>query len=320
MIELAEVTKRYGGAARGGNDALRALSLRIARGEAVGIVGPNGAGKSTLLGLVLGFLRPTAGRLTIDTKAPRDWVRRNGAAWLPERFALPPEWRVRAALAAFARLEGLSGDDAARAAGAALARFGLEAHGERRAGTLSRGLLQRTGLAQATLVPRTLVVLDEPTEGLDPHGRFLLRESVAAMRATGATVLIASHDLGELERIVDRALLLESGRVRESLALAGRPPGTLLNYELGLAAEASAVHELFPGARRLDGPAPAGAPVRYHVEVRDAADLSARLAALLAAGGVVQALLPVSPSLEQRVRQALETPAPPPAAAEEELS
>jgi ABC-type multidrug transport system ATPase subunit len=222
VIQLNEVRKRFG--ARG-VEALRGLTLRVAAGECVAFIGPNGAGKSTLLSLVLGFLHPSRGLVRIDGLDPRTYVRRRGAGWMPERFTLPDAWKVRASIEHFARLDG-SGGAAARAAGrAALEHFGLEAHAERRASDLSHGLGRRLALAIATVTPRPLVVLDEPTDGLDAAGRVRFRERCAWLRDSGCTLLLASQDLAEIGQVADRAVVLEDGVVCDVLPLrAGSVP------------------------------------------------------------------------------------------------
>lgn len=295
MIELVDIRKRYGPRGRKGVDALAGISLRVAPNETLAVVGPNGAGKSTLLGLVLGYLRPTAGRISVGGRTPRDWVRREGAAYLPERFSLPPDWRVASALRAFARLERLplarsSADDV-------LDRFGLAPYASRPVGTLARGLLQRLGLAQALIARRQLVVFDEPTQGLDPRGRLLLRETLSGLRDRGVTVLLASHDLTEVERVADRAILLDGGRVRETYAI--RPGRGSEVYAIRLASPAPELPLLFPDATR------AGGDVKWLVRVTGPADLTARLAALIDSGAVVVEVAPAPATLEERVREAL---------------
>ena len=147
MIQLEGLGKTFrpGPTAGRGAPVVRALadlSVRIPEGEAWAVVGANGAGKSTLFALLLGFLHPSEGTISIAGEEPRTYVRRHGAAYLPERFRLPPEWSVRAALSALARLEGLKGRDADARANAAIERFQLEPHAAKPLGTLSRGLLQ----------------------------------------------------------------------------------------------------------------------------------------------------------------------------------
>ncbi|CAN5608771.1 ABC transporter ATP-binding protein [soil metagenome] len=291
MIELDGVSKYYG--RKGARPAaLSDVSLSVPAGAVWAVVGPNGAGKSTLLSLLLGFIRASAGTVKLDGERPRDFLRDHGAAYLPEQFRLPPSWRVRDALHLFTRLEA-----APDAADGALAQFGLESHADRRVGELSRGLLQRLGLAQALAVPHALVVLDEPTEGLDPVWRIRLRDVVAAMRADGRTVIIASHDLAEIERMADRAVLLERGAIREVIDIAGDVAGAAFDITLDVACDR--MTEAFPAAAALD-------QLRYRVQVANATELTDRLGALFAMGGIVSSVQPAREPLEDRVRAALE--------------
>jgi ABC-2 type transport system ATP-binding protein len=294
MIEIESLGKRYG-THRHPTHGLRDASLSMGPGVWA-VVGPNGAGKSTLLGLVLGFLRPSSGSVTIDGTTPRRYLRRRGASYLPERFRLPPEWPVRAALQTLARLDGMSAGEADDRADRAVERFGLAEHADRTVGTLSRGLNQRLGLAQAMLADRDLVVLDEPTEGLDPLWRIRFRDVVHELRTAGRTVLLASHELAEVERLADRAILLEGGRVKDVLEVQG-PEGPTTSYRLDVDAPADALAIAFPDADPTMRP--------LTVTVSGAAELSHRLAALLDAGGVVRAVVPQG-GLEERVRQKLE--------------
>jgi ABC-2 type transport system ATP-binding protein len=292
MVELSKVSKRYGrrgAAAR----ALHDVSLQIPPGSVWAIIGANGAGKSTLLSLILGFIRPTSGTISVHGMPPREFLRYEGAAYLPERFSLPPEWRVRHALRMLARLEGA----AEHAADEAAAALGLEPHLHKRTGELSRGLLQRVGLAQCLLARRSLVVLDEPTEGLDPVWRIRLRDIVARLRHEGRTVILASHDLTEVERTADRALLLEHGAVRGVLETRPADPAHA-HWRIVLDRGFDRFLEVFPDSAEDDG--------GYRVRVSGTVELSDRLAALLGMGAVVRSVEPERQPLEERVRAALE--------------
>ncbi len=293
MIKLEKVSKTFriapGPRRKGGLvNALSDVSAHINAGEVLAVVGPNGAGKSTLFSVILGFLDPTAGDISIAGDEPRPYMRRHGAGYLPERFRLPAEWRVRDALRGFARLERM---DVARA-DAVIDAFGLGEHAGKTVQTLSHGMLQRVGLAQAVLAERALIVLDEPTEGLDAFWRVRFRDIVAQQRARGATLLIASHDLNELERLADRALLLEDGSVRELVSLRDRT--AVRTYRVELSASHPALTEVFPDARAAPGNA------AYLIDVADVADLNRRLAALLSAGAAIVSIAPAD-TLENRV-------------------
>lgn len=296
MIQIDGLTKTYGH--RGSAvTALNDVSLALEPGVH-GVVGPNGAGKTTLLGLALGFLHPTGGTVTIDGSSPRRYLRRSGAAYLPERFRLPEQWPVRGALLALARLDGHAGGPAREKVDVQLRRLGLGDHAERPVGALSRGLLQRVGLAQALVTDRRLVVLDEPTEGLDPLWRVRFRELVDHLRDGGRTILLASHDLNEVERLADDVIVLDDGRVSEVLDVRQRP-GEPLRYRLSVHAADETVRIAFPNAE----PGDQGTVV---VEVADTGELSHRLAALLDAGATLHSVVPIGGDLEARVRRRLE--------------
>jgi len=303
MIRIAEVTKEYGGRlARARGRSVRALdgvSLSVEPGAALGIVGPNGAGKSTLIRLLLGYLRPTSGSVEIGGQLPRAYVERHGVAYVPELAAIPPRWTVRFALHAFAALGEVPGSG--ERVDAVLARLGLEEVQRRPVGALSKGTLQRVAIAQALLAERAVMVLDEPTHGLDPEWIARLREIVAEWRAADPrrVVVMASHDLDELERTTERVAVLESGRVREVLDL--RPTAGFPAYRLEVEpaeGAAAAVREIFPGAVGEEGP-----PLSFHVEAKDAAELNRRLAELLRRGVTVRAWAPERVTLEERYRR-----------------
>lgn len=230
MIRFQEVSKRYGRLPGRGGAALRGLDLRVRPGECVALVGPNGAGKSTVVGLALGFLRPSEGRIRVGGLPPRRYVRTRGAGYLPERYSPPARLRVRAALHRLALLDGLGRPKARGRVREALARTGLEDSAGRRVQELSRGDRQRLGVAQLLLCPRGVLLLDEPWGGLDPAGKRRLREALVGLRREHprTAVLVASHDLGQVARVADRALVLAGGRAVDRLTLGGDGDGRLL--------------------------------------------------------------------------------------------
>lgn len=228
MIELSEVTKTFAGRWYRGDAPVRALDgvdLVVSEGTRLGVVGLNGAGKSTLLRVLLGYARPTTGIALIGGLAPRDYVERHGVGYVPERLTIPPQRTVREALRACAMLGGM-GDDARDRVEAVIERLGLGTLATRRIGALSKGNLQRAGIAQAILGDRQLLVLDEPTDGLDPvwiaESRAILDEWHAA--APGRILVLASHDLAEIARLTNRILLLHNGRIRDEFGAADAGP------------------------------------------------------------------------------------------------
>jgi len=291
VIDLQNVGKRFGGKHRTAPlIALHDVTLSIPAGSTWGVVGPNGAGKSTLFALLLGFLKPSNGAIRIAGLEPRDYMRQQGAGYLPERFSLPAGWPVRAALEALAALENIARP--VERADEVLNQFGLQEHAEKSTETLSRGLLQRVGLAQALMAQRQLIVLDEPTEGLDPIWRLHFRERIRELPAN-TTLLMASHDLAEIERLVDHAIVLDKGAIRESFAIAS--PSGPRKYRVVLETPLAAARTVFDQIELADGD---GA---FTVTVNDARELSTRLSALLALGAVVHSIQPAD-GLEERVR------------------
>jgi len=213
-LELANVTKRYGG-----RSALDGVSLSLEAGSALGLLGPNGAGKTTALRLLLGFARPTSGGVSLRGHDPRDTRARVGVGYLPERLVLPERTRVEDFLRLHAGLAGLSGASREQAVHDALKLTGLGERGRDRIGGLSKGLRQRAGFAQAMLGRPELLLLDEPTSGLDPLGVRDAREWIQQAREEGATVLVSSHVLSEVERTCDRVAILHEGRLAASGSL-----------------------------------------------------------------------------------------------------
>lgn len=190
--------------------ALRGLTLAIEPGV-TGLGGPNGAGKTTLLKIILGVVRPTAGRCTIDGAAPDEYRRRVGIGSVPERPVFPDHMTVREFLAGIHALCA-GGDPASSEAAPDLVAFGLDGLGDARLARLSAGQRRRVALAAALAGRPELVLMDEPTNGLDPDGIAHLRQVVRGYRDRQVTILIASHHLDELERLVDRIVLLREGR------------------------------------------------------------------------------------------------------------
>ena len=302
MIELHHLSKSY--RSRLGGRAVHALddvTLTLARGEVVGIAGPNGAGKSTLISLALGFLAPSTGTVRIDGVAPRAYVERHGASYLTELVSLPPKWRVDAALLRFAVLADLPPAVRRPRVEALLAELELVEHRQKQVRQLSKGNLQRLGLAQALLADSDLVILDEPTHGLDPLWTQRFRDVVRALRRPGRVIVIASHNLDELERLTDRVVILHQGRMQRIVggADASRQGGA---YRLTLAEVHPGVSAAFPGAEPVGGRL-----FEWRVEGELAA-LSRGLAALLAAGAVLVAFEPEQSRLETEFRAAVGAP------------
>ena len=213
-LELASVVKRYGARA-----ALDGVSLKLDPGAALGLLGPNGAGKTTALRLLLGFAKPTSGGVSLRGRDPSDPEARRGVGYLPERLVLPERATVRGFLLLQAALAGIDEPERSSAVAAAIETVGLAERTNDRIGGLSKGLRQRVGFANALLGQPELLILDEPSSGLDPLGVRDARGWIQSARERGCTVLVSSHGLSEVERICDRIAILDGGRVAAGGAL-----------------------------------------------------------------------------------------------------
>jgi ABC-2 type transport system ATP-binding protein len=224
MIVVENVSKTYGRFGRRVR-ALEGVSLQVAPGETLGLIGPNGAGKTTLLSCLLGFLEPDSGRITVDGRAPDDLAVRARTGYLPERLGFDRDLPGRSFLAHHGRLARVDPARAGVEARAAGDRVGLTPDVlRRRLKTYSRGMLQRIGLAQALLRDPRFLFLDEPASGTDPLGVGLVRERILESKARGATVVLNSHQLTEVERVCDRIVFLSEGRLVRSETLRGEAP------------------------------------------------------------------------------------------------
>jgi len=205
--------KRYGRRA-----AVEDVSLEVGRGDVVGLLGPNGAGKTSVIKMLLGLVHPDAGEVLLLGRPAVDPAARARVGYLPELFRYQPWLSAAEVLALHVRLSGI--DVAAREQRECLALVGLAERAGDRVGGFSKGMQQRLGLAVALVAGPELVVLDEPTSALDPLGRVDVRDIVLALKSRGVAVLLNSHLIGEVERVCDRVVILDRGRVAASGTLA----------------------------------------------------------------------------------------------------
>jgi ABC-2 type transport system ATP-binding protein len=192
------------------------LNLEIERGEVYGLLGPNGSGKSTTLKIILGLVSPTRGRTEIFGRDSRLVESREAVGFLPENPYFYKYLTGEETLRFFGRLCGLSGRQLKNRMDELLELVGLTKARKRRLGTYSKGMLQRIGLAQALIHHPRLLVLDEPTAGVDPAGSREIRDLIVDLKERGITVLLSSHLLAQAQEICDRVGILANGRlVRE---------------------------------------------------------------------------------------------------------
>jgi len=302
MIEVEGLVKDYGTVV-----ALHGLSFRVGAGEVVGFLGPNGAGKSTTLRILAGFLGPTAGRVRVGG---HDLERSSLAArrllgYLPETSPLYPELRVREHLAFRAALKGVPRRERRRAVARAMELAAVTEVAEALVGHLSRGYRQRVGLADALVASPPLLILDEPTAGLDPNQ---IREVRRLIRELGRehTVLLSTHVLSEVEATCDRAVVIARGRLVGEGTLSElreQRRGRSLRLVLGDPADrGEAVLAAADGVEVLER-APLGeGALRIDVRIATAsvAATTEALVARLVGGGVgVREIAPLRASLEE---------------------
>jgi ABC-2 type transport system ATP-binding protein len=215
VAEFAQVAKTYRVPFRPGRTvpALRGVSFAVGRGEVFALLGPNRAGKTTLVKILLGLCRPDAGRVTRLGKplAERDTLARVG--YMHENQAFPRYLTATALLEFYGRLSWLPPTLLKTRVPELLERVGLADRADEPIGRFSKGMVQRLALAQCLLPEPDLLVLDEPTEGLDLEGRLLLQQVVAEQRRAGKSVLVVSHALGEVTQVCDRLAVLVGGKL-----------------------------------------------------------------------------------------------------------
>jgi ABC-2 type transport system ATP-binding protein len=212
-IAIDHARKDYGRAAGARREAVADVSISVSPGAIHGLLGPNGAGKTTTLKMLLGLVRPSGGSFQIlGTDARRPGARAR-VGFLPEQPYFPGQLTAREAMRLYGRLSGLSRAEIAEQTDQLLDRVGLDGRQKTLLAKFSRGMLQRLGLAQALLGNPEVLVLDEPASGLDPVGQRDVRNLMLDLKHSGATILLSSHQLSEVETVSDEVTILNRGRV-----------------------------------------------------------------------------------------------------------
>jgi ABC-2 type transport system ATP-binding protein len=277
--------------------ALKGLDLVVPRGQTFGLLGPNGAGKTTLVKLLLGIAFPTSGKASVLGRPIGDVPTRQRVGYLPENHRYPSHLTGEQVLHHFGRLSGLRRPERARRVDALLRRVRMEEWRSVRVHKYSKGMMQRLGMAQAILNDPDLLILDEPTDGVDPIGRREIRDLLLEQKARGATIFLNSHLLSEVERLCDRVAILNEGTLLREGSVADltrsqsawridvRPP----------AVTPAAAEALQAACRRVPGASVAEGGVQV---LGDAAALNALIDALRAQRTEILAVTPRRDSLE----------------------
>jgi ABC-2 type transport system ATP-binding protein len=216
MIQVQNLTKRYAG-----GEAVRGISFSVEKGEVVGFLGPNGAGKSTTMRMLTGYLPATDGQIEVaGAKLPEESLLvRQRIGYMPENVPLYPEMRVEEFLEYRGRLKRVSRGEIQHRVGLVLDQCGLTEVRKKIIGSLSKGFRQRVGLADALVHNPMLLILDEPTAGLDPHQIRSFRELIKEL-GQDRTILLSTHILSEVEMVCRRAIIINRGKIEASDTLA----------------------------------------------------------------------------------------------------
>lgn len=208
MVSFAAVTKRYGSLT-----AVDNVSFEVPNGSFLALLGPNGAGKSTLVKMLLDLVRPTSGTITVDGRSSLNATAREHVGYIPENHTIPPYLTAREYLVRHAALCGITGSSARKETDRLLELVGMGGKERTRARTFSKGMAQRVGLAAAMIGNPKLLILDEPVSGLDPIGIRDIRTILQEFRDHGATIILNSHLLSEVEKTCDTAAIINKGKI-----------------------------------------------------------------------------------------------------------
>jgi ABC-2 type transport system ATP-binding protein len=241
VLSVSSLHKRYGA-----TEALAGVSLEVGEAELVGLLGPNGAGKSTLTKIACGLVRPSAGAVAVGGAPAGSEGARRSLGYLAELFRFPGWCTADEVLVLHQRLAGSEGDVRERRELLELVALGGEAG--RRVDTMSKGMQQRLGIAQALIGSPKLLLLDEPTSALDPAGRRTVRELLEELRRRGTSVLLNTHLLSEVEHVCDRVVIINRG----AIVAEGAPAA--LTKARGVEVELASGTRVFEGATRDDVP------------------------------------------------------------------
>jgi ABC-2 type transport system ATP-binding protein len=302
-IETAGLEKVYRSRFRGREiTAVSNLSLRVPMGVKFGLLGPNGAGKTTFVKMLLSAVNPTSGSARIFGKDASDAEARRPVGYLPENHRFPTYLTGTGMLNFYGALSGMNEFERQRRSAELLELVGLKDWGDVRLKKYSKGMLQRLGLAQALMHQPRLLVLDEPTDGVDPVGRRDIRDILNNLTGTGVTIFINSHLLSEVEAFCEYVAILNKGR----LALEGKISSLTTGRGYRIAASAlpsKALDEI----RRLEGVSilPGADQIEFQVTSREEAN--ELIDAIRAAGGMIESVAASSSSLEDVFIQTTES-------------
>jgi len=323
-IQALAKTYRTGWFWRDSVRALDGVSLDVPQGSVFGLLGPNGAGKTTMVKIMLGVAHATSGEARLFGRPPGDPGARRRIGYLPEKHEFPDFLTAEQMLGIYGQMSGVDAAERAHRIPELLERVGLTEAAQQKLGEYSKGMLQRAGLAQALLNEPDLLILDEPTDGVDPVGRKEIRDMLVELKNEGKTVFINSHLLSEVEKVCSEIAILNQGRLVRSgsiqeltaidrvydLACTSVPPEVVETFgsrlirtdappQASASGDATSQDASGPGRTASgNGVAVAQDLSRYRAQPEDRADLNAMIDRLRAAGVEIDAIHPVRQTLE----------------------
>ena len=274
--------------------AVSDVSFSVHEGEVFGLLGPNGAGKTTIMKMLLGFIRPTAGRAVVAGFEAGSPEARRRFGYLPENHRYPSYLTGRGVLSYFGRLSGMSASLIEERTGTLLEMVNMSKWSGTKVRKYSKGMMQRLGLAQALLNDPKVIFLDEPTDGVDPVGRKEIRDLIGRLREEGKTIFLNSHLLSEVELVSDRVAILNKGEmVRIGTVRELTEQATLYRVEVSESQGerfASAIARFAPREVQESGAV---------IEASDPPQLNAVIDALRSDGILITSITPMRMTLEQ---------------------
>lgn len=296
-LDVRGVSKMYGRKVR----ALIDVSIRVRRGEVFGLLGPNGAGKSTLVKILTTVIRPSTASGHVLGRPIGDKPTLARLGYLPEHHRFPEYLTGRQVVEFYGALAGVPARERRLKAGELIEFVGMKDWADRKVGQYSKGMRQRIGLAQAMVNNPDLIILDEPTDGVDPVGRREIREMVLSLRGQGRAVFINSHLLSELELVCDRVAILVKGKVAAQGTIAELTDHRR-RYEIEVEGGEAESLLAIAGEAGLAGRIEQGVLI---VPTAEPATIQPLLDKLRARGRVIAAVRPVRPSLEDLFMEAV---------------
>jgi len=290
-IQVNDLRKRYSAGWFGKKvDALSGVTFDVPKGQVFGLLGPNGAGKTTIIKILLGIVRSTGGQASLFGQPAGSRYSRKRVGYLPENLQLPSHQNAQTAMEFYGRLSGMSSAVIKKRGGELLERVGLAGRKKESVKQYSKGMRQRLGLAQALLHDPELLVLDEPTDGLDPVGRSQVRDILRELGDEGRTVFLNSHLLQEVEMVCDHVAILNRGELKFVGAISDFSAESGTDLDITVIADEQTVRDRLAQHQLQRCDAAADGRLNLNLRVKDQTEINSVVDALRNAGTSIESL------------------------------